>query len=238
MDIKEAVDGNILSGALKVKNRDDGRYFYDLTNKKATQGNHTPLLKDQVSQLSRLFKTISGNWREVNDESRFSLKKGNNLDMNAEDDAMTPTTNIAQETMDLLNGYEITQTQIKDMFDKANMTLQNWREIQQNMSKKWLTVPLNQKGIEEYDVGISGTDNMKEFELSDAEFLELMVAGVFANINVQCKLLIDEYESEYIDGANIDVAKAIIESAPNKYGVMLEAITLAKEKGTALGIDF
>ena len=66
------------------------------------------------------------------------------------------------------------------------------------MRKRYLTVPKNKNGENEYDSGIESSSNLKVFELPESEFETLMHSGIFRDVNIECGTLIDDYESEII----------------------------------------
>jgi hypothetical protein len=101
---------------------------------------------------------------------------------------------------------------------------------------RWLSVPINEQGVEEYDYGVEDTPNIKTFMLSEKEFNVLYYQGIFDNINNECELLIDDYESEVILRDYFEVCKRIIgnENVP----VFSEALDLAIKYDTLLGLDF
>ncbi len=101
--------------------------------------------------------------------------------------------------------------------------------------KRYLSVPINNQGIEEYDHGIEDTANIIETLLPENEFYELQTNGVFEQINKTCDLLIDDYESEIITAQNLINCKSIIQELT---GVFAEAAHKAIEHGTFLALDF
>jgi len=103
------------------------------------------------------------------------------------------------------------------------------------MRIRFLTVPINEKGIEEYDHGIKNTENMIETILPEKEYVELEDSGIFEFINEKCDLLIDDYESEII-GAD-DLRKCINQIELHK-SVFLDAAYQAMKYTTFLALDF
>jgi hypothetical protein len=101
---------------------------------------------------------------------------------------------------------------------------------------RWLSVPINEKGIEEYDYGVEDTSNIKTFMLSEREFDVLYHQGIFDSINEECELFIDDYESEVISKENFETCDKIIGNA--NVPVFSEALELAKKYDTLLGLDF
>ena len=103
------------------------------------------------------------------------------------------------------------------------------------MSIKWLTVPINEKGIYEYDHGVQGTPNLHEYTLDAKEMDDLAEAGVFAYINDKCNLMIDDYESEIIPSESL---KKCFEEIKKYPGTFLKAAEDAIKQHTFLALDF
>lgn len=107
------------------------------------------------------------------------------------------------------------------------------------MSKvRFISVPLNKKGIEEYYHGIEDTRNIKVFELNEDEFEELYSSGIFEEINSMCRLLIDDYESEILDKKNLELSQNILKNYNLEYSKFNNALELAIKKDTLVGLDF
>ena len=100
---------------------------------------------------------------------------------------------------------------------------------------RYITVPKNAKGIEEYEKGIEGTDNLFEIQLSDAEFMELATKGVFKDLNKKFSLLIDDYESEIVDAEKL---KEYMANKTSENGNFFHAIEKAIEYNTFIALDF
>ncbi|WP_129600457.1 hypothetical protein [Anaerophilus nitritogenes] len=103
---------------------------------------------------------------------------------------------------------------------------------------RYISIPLNADGEEEYNNGIEDTENIKTLNLSDEEFNFLYSKGVFDDINNQCELLIDDYESEIIDNSKIQTCKEILSSFGDETETFKEAIRLAEANNTFIGLDF
>lgn len=101
---------------------------------------------------------------------------------------------------------------------------------------RYISVPLNEKGIEDYNYGKEESINIKVFELNEIEYNNIDEAGVFNEINNSCDLLIDDYESEEISGKNLIIALDI--SIKNKCKILTQALELAIEMNTLVGLDF
>lgn len=103
------------------------------------------------------------------------------------------------------------------------------------MRDRYLTVPKNEKGIEEYNSGIEHSDNLIESVLSEDEFDTLYHSGVFKRLNERCGLMIDDYESEIINVDCINKCHDIIFSIPGAFSKMADK---AKTLNTILCLDF
>ena len=102
--------------------------------------------------------------------------------------------------------------------------------------RRWVTVPKNEKGYEEYDLGIEHTENMDEFLLSPEEFDKLEKAGVFDILNKTFEgLCIDVYESETVTAEQL---KAVYNEISTVDGDFLKAVDLAIRYGTCVFLDF
>lgn len=103
------------------------------------------------------------------------------------------------------------------------------------MRTRFLTVPKNDKGIEENDYGVEHTDNLVEATLEEDEFDALWENGVFRTINDRCDLMIDDYESENISAENIHKCLDVISLIP---GTFYEMSQLAIKYNTLLNLGF
>ena len=103
------------------------------------------------------------------------------------------------------------------------------------MRERYLTIPLNETGKEDYNLGYDHTNNVKIMTLSEEEFDYLAESGVFNRINEKCGSLIDDYESEIISSSDL---KKCLDEVNNYNGVFLRAYKLALEKNTFLALDF
>ena len=75
-------------------------------------------------------------------------------------------------------------------------------------------------GKTEYDCGIEKSDNL------------------FDEINIRCKILIDDYESEEISDNNLFDTKLIIDDIKESIPVFYHALEKAITYDTLLGLDF
>ena len=101
---------------------------------------------------------------------------------------------------------------------------------------KWLTVPKNEKGVEEYDYGINSSDNLFTFIIPPEEYSNLWVDGIFDKINENCELEIDDFESEIIPVEQIEKAIRCVSSS--LYPTFYNALQLAEKYHSFLATDF
>ena len=100
---------------------------------------------------------------------------------------------------------------------------------------RYISVPLNEDGIKDYNYG-EESNNIKVFKLKENEYSDIYKSGVFDEINIYCNLLIDDYEAEEIDNANLEIALNI--AIRKKSRVLVKALELAIERNTFVGLDF
>ncbi|AJA50068.1 hypothetical protein CPAST_c40390 [Clostridium pasteurianum DSM 525 = ATCC 6013] len=103
---------------------------------------------------------------------------------------------------------------------------------------RYISVPLNSLGAEEYNYGEEDSKNITVFELTKEEFDKIYSSGVFEEINDKCNLLIDDYESEEIKGDNLNTALSIAEKKELSCKKLIDALNLAIDKNTFIGLDF
>lgn len=108
------------------------------------------------------------------------------------------------------------------------------------MRERYMTVILNEKGLEEYDFGIDKSANMIAYELPEFEFEKLCESDVFKKINKECSLMIDDYESEVINKEKLKQTKSILlnEKVLKSVPVFAKAFETACDDGIALAFDF
>lgn len=109
--------------------------------------------------------------------------------------------------------------------------------------QRFISVPENSKSMEKYYYGIESKEDMIEWILSENEFNSLFNSGIFDQLNSQCELLIDDFESEIIDADKLIIAETTIRNFKstnnNKdiehlHHLILEAI----KRGTQVSFDF
>ena len=101
------------------------------------------------------------------------------------------------------------------------------------MRCRFLTVPVNRQGIDDYNYGME-SENILTFQLLEDEF-EILFRTVFPVINRRCGLLIDDYESEEISAQNIERCWDIIDAVD---GVFKDACSKAVLHRTFVALDF
>lgn len=104
------------------------------------------------------------------------------------------------------------------------------------MRHRYLTVPYNEKGIQEYNNGVEASENLYTVELPEDEFLTLVKS--FGLINKECDLLIDDHESETIDCHHLIKCQGIIANVKESIPVFVKALNMAIDKKTLLALDF
>ena len=105
------------------------------------------------------------------------------------------------------------------------------------MKNRYLLVPLNNKGMEEYNFCIEDTENILEADLPTSEYNLLVNNGIFSKFNETFVLNISEYECEEINTENLSKAFEIIKPIKNELPVFVNCLNVAIEKGTLLGIN-
>ena len=106
------------------------------------------------------------------------------------------------------------------------------------MRDRFLTVPKNKQGEQEYDLGTEHSENIENYLLPNIEFEFLQTNGVFGKINEECGILIDDYESETIRGDDLKQTEKIVSNVKLKVPEFYKAITLAISYNTMIGMDF
>lgn len=105
-----------------------------------------------------------------------------------------------------------------------------------NITKKWITVPRNDEGINVCENGDDiQNDNIICAGISQERLDEIFETGIINKINMVCDLLIDDYESERIEGDNIEKCLEIVNG---EFDELEEALRQAKQYGTFVDLDF
>jgi len=105
------------------------------------------------------------------------------------------------------------------------------------MKNRFLTVPLNEKGKEDYDFGVEGGENTYECIMPEEEFSALDYSGILDRVSEMYRLDISEYESEIV---GVDAAETMLQLIDeNKVNVPTakRALEMAIEKGTFIAFD-
>ena len=108
------------------------------------------------------------------------------------------------------------------------------KKFYNDMANKWLTIPKNEVGMEEYENGIEGSENIISFTIPENEFNALW--DVFDSINEKYDLLIDDFESEIIPAEIINDVIELV--SKEKFPTFYEALILAEKYNSFLALDF
>ena len=100
---------------------------------------------------------------------------------------------------------------------------------------KGLSIPLNQKGAEEFDHGVLESENLIYIDFPDEEVDRLFDDNVVEDINNAFDLAIDDYESRQISKEKIKGVMNMV--SENKYPVFYKALTIANKQGLFLSVD-
>ncbi len=101
--------------------------------------------------------------------------------------------------------------------------------------QKYITVPINQKGIDEYSHMDFETENLLSFVLPEDEYEKLDRHHVFDIINTKCGKMIDVFESEKVSA---DDLKSVYRDISPIKGIWLDAVNKALEYNTCICLDF
>ena len=104
------------------------------------------------------------------------------------------------------------------------------------MRHRYLTVPYNEKGVQEYNHGIEKSENLYTVALPEEEFAALVTP--FRLINKECDLMIDDYESTTIAAEHLKKCQSIIANAQENTPVFTKALETAIQYNTMLALDF
>ena len=88
------------------------------------------------------------------------------------------------------------------------------------------SIPLNEKGVTEYDYGVDSSENLVLIELPYKERNALFLDGVFDMVNEACDTYIDDYESRIIPADKVGTAIKLVSkrSYPTFYAALEMAI--------------
>lgn len=113
------------------------------------------------------------------------------------------------------------------------------KEICRDFNPYFLTVPMNDKGINDVDCMRDETPDLLEYVLPPEEFQKLQNAGVFKELNETYNLLIDTYESERIPfKACAGSLEILREVGVEKKSIFATALKRALNYGTFVECDF
>lgn len=109
--------------------------------------------------------------------------------------------------------------------------------------QRYITVPLDKEAMDLYDMGEEVIENSLQWLLAEEEFDTLNNADVFKQINNICDVIIDDYESETIQGNNLEKAYKIIclfyDENPSSINEKLKTyIKTALDENTLIAFDF
>lgn len=103
-------------------------------------------------------------------------------------------------------------------------------------ANKYITVPKNDIGIHLCEYGHEvDNENLITCAITQDRLDEVWKTGVTDRINVECNLLIDDFESERIEGENIEKCLKILN---NEFVELSEALEHAKKFNTFVDLDF
>lgn len=105
------------------------------------------------------------------------------------------------------------------------------------MKKRYIVVPLNEKGLEEYDYCIENTVNITEKELPLSEYNVLANQGIFSKLNEKFVLNLSDYECEEIYSENLKEVFDLVLPFVDDLPVFVSCLKLAIKKRTLLGFD-
>lgn len=101
---------------------------------------------------------------------------------------------------------------------------------------KYITVPKNKEGIRLCnDSSTDGNDNLICTSISQVRLDEIVASGIIDRINSECDLLIDDFESERIEGINIETCLHLMNGS---FPELQEALNQAKKYNTFVDLDF
>jgi len=100
----------------------------------------------------------------------------------------------------------------------------------------FITVPKNDQGYQDYDIGIDESENFLSYKLSPEEYDRLFKAGVFRILEGMFKdVYISDGERNMITAEQFNKVGNAIDIVD---GVFMNAVRKAKEYGTCVFLDF
>lgn len=104
------------------------------------------------------------------------------------------------------------------------------------LANKYITVPKNAVGIELCETSnVIEDDNLIYYSMTQERLDEIWKTGIIDKINEECNLSIDDFESERIEGENIDKCLEILNT---EFTELKKALEQAKEFNTFVDLDF
>ena len=106
-------------------------------------------------------------------------------------------------------------------------------------NERWIAVPKNEKGKQDCDYGDFDTENVVNYNVPEKEFRALIKNGAIDEMNIECDLLIQDYESEIVMVEQIETCMSIIkERGEYTDGVFMKAFESALSYGTYAELEF
>lgn len=101
----------------------------------------------------------------------------------------------------------------------------------------FLVVPINERGVLDYENDVSKVDNLTYFDFPNDEFDFLFREGIINKYNFDFDIMIDEHEEEIIQNQHLLKAREIV--IPYKYNVPIfyQALELAIQRNTELCLE-
>ncbi len=108
------------------------------------------------------------------------------------------------------------------------------------MRDRYLTIPKNAVGKNDYDYGVENSENMEVYFLPEEEFEILITGGYFDKINAMCETMIDDYESSIIENNMLSKCSDILLAVSKNIPVFYKAISAARKynNNTFVALDF
>lgn len=106
------------------------------------------------------------------------------------------------------------------------------------MRTRYLTVIKNEDGLNDYEAGMEKSANFVTYELPDEEFEFLTQKEVWAKINKECDLLIDDYESEMIANEHLQKCETIVAPLKDSAACFYKTVAESLKCNIALALDF
>lgn len=105
-------------------------------------------------------------------------------------------------------------------------------------SNKWLSVPLNAKGIEDLENEIDNPEDIHDYELSKDELNAIVQNDVLDKMNERCGTSLKEGAKEVIPASGINHALDVLEENDLADGMFAAALFELRYTGTFIFCDF